>query len=93
MRISDTSRVSTQKSCVLVNQFNHLVLASEKHRIYGDKQPDDVVGVKLASHNKTHSRKMLLSTSTIMPLLPHLVTKPISSLYFSCNFYFVINNE
>ena len=91
MRISDTSRVSTQKSCILVKQFNHLVLASEKDRIYGDKLPDDAVGVKLASHNKTHSPKMLLST--IMPLLPHLVTKPISSLYFSCNFYFVINNE
>ena len=91
MRISDTSTVSTQKSCILVKQFNHLVLASEKDRIYGDKLPDDAVGVKLASHNKTHSPKMLLST--IMPLLPHLVTKPISSLYFSCNFYFVINNE
>ena len=91
MRISDTSRVSTQKSCILVKLFNHLVLASEKDRIYGDKQPDDALGVKLASHNKTHSPKMLLST--IMPLLPHLVTKPISSLYFSCNFYFVINNE
>ena len=91
MRISDTSTVSTQKSCILVKKFNHLVLASEKDRIYGDKLPDDAVGVKLASHNKTHSPKMLLST--IMPLLAHLVTKPISSLYFSCNFYFVINNE
>ena len=46
MRISDTSSVSTQKSCILFKQFNHLVLASEKDGIYGGKQPDDAVAVK-----------------------------------------------
>ena len=45
--------------------------------IDGVKQPDDAVGVELTSHKKTHSPKMLLST--IMSLLPRLVTKLVSS--------------